>query len=58
MLLCYMIPVAKKDLWLVLYEESLRGVRANVLDCDTVVSEFELQSRYYVYFQTKTPEKV
>ena len=31
--------------------ESLLGVVANVMDCDIVVSEFELQSRYYVYFQ-------
>ena len=28
------------------------GVVANVLDCDIVVSEFELQWRYYVHFQT------
>ena len=25
-----------------------------VLDCGIVVSEFELQSRYYVHFQTNT----
>ena len=24
------------------------------MDCEIVVSEFELQSRYYVYFQTNT----
>ena len=29
-----------------------RGVVANVLDCDIVVSEFELLSRYYVHFRT------
>ena len=28
------------------------GVLANLLSCDIVVSEFELQSFYYVYFQT------
>ena len=28
------------------------GVVANVLDCNIVVSEFELQSCYYVHFQT------
>ena len=33
---------------------SLRGVVANVLDCDIVKSEFELQSRYYVHFLTNT----
>ena len=32
-------------------------VVANVLDCDIVVSEFELQSRYYVHFQTNTLSK-
>ena len=30
----------------------LRGVRVNVLDCDIIVSEFELQSHYEVYFGT------
>ena len=32
-------------------QTSPRGVVTNVLDRDTVVSEFELQSRYYVHFQ-------
>ena len=27
---------------------------AKVLDCDIVVSDFELQSRYYVHYQTIT----
>ena len=27
-----------------------RNLVANVLSCDIVLSEFELQSRYYVYF--------
>ena len=35
-------------------ERSSCGVVANVLDCDIVVSEFELQSRYYIPFQTNT----
>ena len=26
----------------------------NVLDCDIVVSKFELQSRYYIHFCTNT----
>ena len=30
---------------------------ANVLDCDIVVSEFELQSRYYLHFETNTTGK-
>ena len=34
-----------------------RGVVANVLDCDIVVSEFALQSYYYIHFQTNTLEK-
>ena len=25
---------------------------ANILDCEIVVSEFELQSRYYIHIQT------
>ena len=33
---------------------NLRGVMANVLDCDIVVNEFELKSGYYVPFQTNT----
>ena len=36
------------------WEGSTRGVVAYALDCDTVVSEFELQSRYYVHFSAKT----
>ena len=36
------------------YGESLCGVLANVLDCDILVSEFELPSRYYVHFQINT----
>ena len=31
---------------------SLCGVMANMLECDFVVSEFELQSCYYVHFRT------
>ena len=30
------------------------GVMANVPDCDIVVSEFELKSRYYGHFWTNT----
>ena len=30
---------------------------AKVLDCNFKVSEFELQSPYYVYFQTNTLRK-
>ena len=33
---------------------SLRGVMVNVLACNTVVSEFELQLRYYVHYQANT----
>ena len=32
-----------------------RSVVAKVLDCDIVVNEFELQSRYYVLFWKKYP---
>ena len=34
--------------------ESNRGLVANVLDCDIVVNEFELQSCCYVHFLTNT----
>ena len=34
-----------------------RGVVANVLDCDIVGSEFELESHYHVHFQTNAPGK-
>ena len=33
---------------------SPRGVVASGHDCDMEVSEFELQSRYYVYFRSNT----
>ena len=36
---------------------SPRGVGANVVDCHTVESEFELQVRYYVHFRTNTLRK-
>ena len=35
----------------------LGGVAANELDCDVVVSEFELQMRSSVLFRTNTPCK-
>ena len=31
-----------------------RGVMVKTMDCGIVVSEFELQSRHYVYFRTNT----
>ena len=33
---------------------SHQEVEAKMLDCDTLVSEFELQSRYYVHSPTYT----
>ena len=30
------------------------GVMVKALNCEIVVSEFALQSRYYVYFRTNT----
>ena len=33
-----------------------RGVMVKAMDCGIVVSEFVLQSRYYVHFQTNTVE--
>ena len=40
--------------WLFHVSEKTRGVVAKILDCDLEVSEFELQSCYYVHFQTNT----
>ena len=34
--------------------ESLSGIVLNMLDYDIVVSEFKLQSHYYIYFQIIT----
>ena len=34
-----------------------RGVMVKAMDCGIVVSEFELQSRYYVHFRANTLEK-
>ena len=34
-----------------------RGVMVKAMDCRIVVSEFELQSRYYVHFRTNTLAK-
>ena len=38
-------------------KESHRGVMARMLDCGFEESEFNLQSRYRVHFQTNTLEK-
>ena len=35
----------------------LRGVMVKAMDCEIVVSEFELQLRYYVHFRTNTRGK-
>ena len=34
--------------------ENANGLVANMLDYDIIVSEFELQSRYYIHFETHT----
>ena len=40
-------------LFLNLYGSS-RSVMVKAVDCETVLSEFELQSRYYIYFRKNT----
>ena len=40
-----------------LFRETQRGILANVLDWDIVVSKFTLQSCYYVHFQPNALEK-
>ena len=37
--------------------EILRGVLANILDYDIIISEFELKSRYYVHIRTNLLRK-
>ena len=39
------------SLWKKISGRSTRDIVAIVLECDIVVSEFELQSRCYAYFQ-------
>ena len=34
-----------------------RGVMVKAIDCGIVVSEFVLQSRYYIHFRAKNPWK-
>ena len=36
------------------YRGCPRGVMVKAMDCETVVSEFVLQSRYYVHFRENT----
>ena len=49
-LVSYTGHALRKSLW-------HRGVVANFLDCDIVENEFELQSHYYVHFQTNIVRK-
>ena len=37
--------------------ENPRAVVVNVLDCNIVVSEFELKSCYYIHFRTNSLKK-
>ena len=37
-----------------MYKGSRLSVVTNELDCDIVVKKFELQSHYYIHFQTNT----
>ena len=41
-------------IYIYIYKRSLPGVRANVLNCEIVVSEFEIQSCYHIHIQTNT----
>ena len=40
-----------------MYRGYPRGVMVKAMDCGIVVSEFELQSHYYIHFWTNTLEK-
>ena len=52
-MLCTILSIVYNYLLYDVQMASARGVEANVFDCNIVVSEFELQSRLYVRFQTK-----
>ena len=47
----YLMPMLPKE------DGGARGVMVKAMDCGIVVSEFVLQSRYYVHFRTNTNEK-
>ena len=38
---------------IIIYRGNFHGVVVNVLDCDIIVTKFELQPRYYIHFRTK-----
>ena len=38
----------------IIYRGCPRGVMVNAMDCEIVVREFVLQSRYYVHFRAST----
>ena len=40
--------------YLLLGEGCLDGITVKALDCEIIVSEFDLQSRYYVHIRTIT----
>ena len=44
-------------LFLTGHKDIFNVVEANVLNCDIVASKFELQSVYYIHFQTDSLEK-
>ena len=55
--LFFALVSVKKNLFYLIQnvsKENPSGVMANGLDNDIVVSEFELQSRFYIHFQTNT----
>ena len=39
-------------------EESPRSLVTNVLECNIIIKDMELQSRYNVYFRTSTLGKI
>ena len=46
----------RKAIWYIIRESSWGSV-SNLLDCDILVKQFELQSSYYVHFRTNTCRK-
>ena len=51
-------PIIHFKITLLLWDRNFRGchrrVMVKAMDCEIVVSEFVLQSRYYVHFQANT----
>ena len=55
--MCTCTNIMPRDNILMSLRRSPCGLAANVLDCDIVLSEFELQYPFYIHFRTNALEK-